>query len=165
MPLNRLAPRLRRSVEGLNLELEEVFVSEKPDDQHEVRLLSNADGNALFFAPGDLLLSPSRAMMKWRCCNYCWNSLLITCFLNIPALGYPRWPQGPCPCPEMQQWLSEWALPRPSGSLSPLSFSVPLSSRSVASVALKFPMSTEPISFVTITVSLSHGTPRLVLPH
>lgn len=36
MPLNRLAPRLRRSVEGLNLELEEVFVSEKPDDQHDV---------------------------------------------------------------------------------------------------------------------------------
>lgn len=37
MPLNRLAPRLQRSVEGLNLELEEVFVSEKTDDQHEVR--------------------------------------------------------------------------------------------------------------------------------
>lgn len=37
LPLNRLAPRLRRSVEGLNLELEEVFVSEKSEDQHEVR--------------------------------------------------------------------------------------------------------------------------------
>ncbi|PWA17773.1 hypothetical protein CCH79_00008334, partial [Gambusia affinis] len=36
MPLNRLAPRLRRSVEGLSLELEEVFVSEKPDDEHEI---------------------------------------------------------------------------------------------------------------------------------
>ncbi|KAM4535371.1 protein FAM117A isoform 1-T1 [Fundulus diaphanus] len=36
MPLNRLAPRLRRSVEGLSLELEEVFVSEKPDEQHEI---------------------------------------------------------------------------------------------------------------------------------
>ncbi|KAM8824796.1 protein FAM117A isoform 2-T2 [Synchiropus picturatus] len=36
IPLNRLAPRLRRSVEGLNLELEEVFVSEKPDDQQEI---------------------------------------------------------------------------------------------------------------------------------
>uniref|UniRef100_A0AAQ4PF97 Family with sequence similarity 117 member Aa n=1 Tax=Gasterosteus aculeatus aculeatus TaxID=481459 RepID=A0AAQ4PF97_GASAC len=35
-PLNRLAPRLRRSVEGLNLELEEAFVSEKPEDQHEI---------------------------------------------------------------------------------------------------------------------------------
>uniref|UniRef100_A0A671YCS2 Family with sequence similarity 117 member A n=1 Tax=Sparus aurata TaxID=8175 RepID=A0A671YCS2_SPAAU len=43
MPLNRLAPRLRRSVEGLNLELEEVFVSEKPDDQHE--LLDIPDGH------------------------------------------------------------------------------------------------------------------------
>ncbi|KAM9745809.1 LOW QUALITY PROTEIN: protein FAM117A [Menidia menidia] len=36
MPLNRLAPPLRRSVEGLSLELEEVFVSEKSDDQHEI---------------------------------------------------------------------------------------------------------------------------------
>uniref|UniRef100_A0A3Q0RH28 Family with sequence similarity 117 member A n=1 Tax=Amphilophus citrinellus TaxID=61819 RepID=A0A3Q0RH28_AMPCI len=36
VPLNRLAPRLRRSVEGLNLELEEVFVCEKQDDQHEI---------------------------------------------------------------------------------------------------------------------------------
>ncbi|CAL8304360.1 unnamed protein product [Merluccius merluccius] len=33
IPLNRLASRLRRSVEGLNLELEEVFVSEKSDEQ------------------------------------------------------------------------------------------------------------------------------------
>lgn len=41
MPLNRLAPRLRRSVEGLNLELEEVFVSEKTDDQHEVKPAEN----------------------------------------------------------------------------------------------------------------------------
>lgn len=40
MPLNRLATRLRRSVEGLNLELEEVFVSEKPIDQSEVSELS-----------------------------------------------------------------------------------------------------------------------------
>lgn len=45
MPLNRLAPRLRRSVEGLSLELEEVFVSEKPDDQHEVRKLIYAFEN------------------------------------------------------------------------------------------------------------------------
>lgn len=160
MPLNRLAPRLRRSVEGLNLELEEVFVSEKPDDQHEVRPLSNAHGNALTFVCPS---SPSRAMMKLRCYNYC--LVITTSFLNIPAFGYPRWPQGPCPCPEMQQWLSEWALPRPSGSLSPLSFSVPLSSRSIASITFKFPMSTEPISFVSITVSLSHGTSRLVLSH
>ncbi|XP_054596210.2 protein FAM117A isoform X2 [Nothobranchius furzeri] len=35
-PLNRLAPRLRRSIEGLSLELEEVFVSENADDQHEI---------------------------------------------------------------------------------------------------------------------------------
>ncbi|XP_048102936.1 protein FAM117A [Alosa alosa] len=35
-PLNRLAPRLRRSVEGLNLELEGVFVSEAPEEQHQI---------------------------------------------------------------------------------------------------------------------------------
>lgn len=40
LPLTRLAPRLRRSVEGLNLELEEVFVSEKPEEQQEVRGVS-----------------------------------------------------------------------------------------------------------------------------
>uniref|UniRef100_H2TWD3 Family with sequence similarity 117 member Aa n=1 Tax=Takifugu rubripes TaxID=31033 RepID=H2TWD3_TAKRU len=48
VPLNRLAPRLRRSVEGLNLELEEVFVSEKSGDQHEVRrppILDIPDGH------------------------------------------------------------------------------------------------------------------------
>uniref|UniRef100_A0A8C9XNY5 Family with sequence similarity 117 member A n=1 Tax=Sander lucioperca TaxID=283035 RepID=A0A8C9XNY5_SANLU len=39
IPLNRLAPRLRRSVEGLNLELEEVFVSEKPEDLHELCII------------------------------------------------------------------------------------------------------------------------------
>ncbi|XP_008327539.1 protein FAM117A isoform X2 [Cynoglossus semilaevis] len=43
MPLNRLATRLRRSVEGLNLELEEVFVSEKPIDQSEI--LDTPDGH------------------------------------------------------------------------------------------------------------------------
>ncbi|XP_076853121.1 protein FAM117A [Brachyhypopomus gauderio] len=36
LPLSRLAPRLRRSVEGLNLELEGVFVSEKPEEQHKI---------------------------------------------------------------------------------------------------------------------------------
>ncbi|XP_072549738.1 protein FAM117A [Salminus brasiliensis] len=36
LPLSRLAPRLRRSVEGLNLELEEVFVSESPEEQHKI---------------------------------------------------------------------------------------------------------------------------------
>jgi len=83
--------------------------------------------------------------------------------MNISDFGYPRWPQGPCPCPEMQQWLSEWALPGPlgSGSFPPLSFSVPLSSRSIASISIKFPFSVEPISFVSVTVSLCHGRARL----
>lgn len=47
IPLNRLATRLRRSVEGLNLELEEVFVSEKPDDdENEIsQILDIPDGH------------------------------------------------------------------------------------------------------------------------
>lgn len=36
IPLSRLAPRLRRSVEGLNLELEGVFVSETAKEQHKI---------------------------------------------------------------------------------------------------------------------------------
>ncbi|KAE8283483.1 Protein FAM117A [Larimichthys crocea] len=63
MPLNRLAPRLRRSVEGLNLELEEVFVSEKPDDQHDI--LDIPDGHRALFLSKDaavaLRVSPPRA--------------------------------------------------------------------------------------------------------
>lgn len=49
LPLSRLAPRLRRSVEGLNLELEEVFVSEKPDDQHGVSGVARV--SPMFTAP------------------------------------------------------------------------------------------------------------------
>ncbi|XP_023684972.1 protein FAM117A-like [Paramormyrops kingsleyae] len=36
LPLSRITPRLRHSVEGLNLELEGVFVSEEPEDQRSV---------------------------------------------------------------------------------------------------------------------------------
>ncbi|XP_051572342.1 protein FAM117A-like isoform X3 [Myxocyprinus asiaticus] len=36
IPLSRLAPRLRRSVEGLNLELEGVFVSETAKEHHKI---------------------------------------------------------------------------------------------------------------------------------
>ncbi|TRY96504.1 hypothetical protein DNTS_031544 [Danionella cerebrum] len=43
IPLSRLAPRLRRSVEGLNLELEGVFVSETAKEQHKV--LDAPDGH------------------------------------------------------------------------------------------------------------------------
>lgn len=45
VPLSRLTSRLRRSVEGLNLELEEVFVSEKRDDEHEVLMGISRDEN------------------------------------------------------------------------------------------------------------------------
>ncbi|XP_041851608.1 protein FAM117A isoform X1 [Melanotaenia boesemani] len=92
MPLNRLAPRLRRSVEGLSLELEEVFVSEKPDDQHEILDIPDghrapvpvqrcSSGSQSEPSPGPLdpsLLSPSQS----------------PCTLD-PALLSP--PSSPCP--------------------------------------------------------------------
>ncbi|XP_036391346.1 protein FAM117A-like [Megalops cyprinoides] len=43
VPLSRLTPRLRHSVEGLNLELEGVFVRETPEEQH--RILDVPDGH------------------------------------------------------------------------------------------------------------------------
>ncbi|XP_061837318.1 protein FAM117A [Nerophis lumbriciformis] len=75
VPLNRLASRLRRSVEGLNLELEEVFVSEKRDDQHEILDIPDghrapaplqrcSSGSQSESSPGPLdssLLSPSQS--------------------------------------------------------------------------------------------------------
>uniref|UniRef100_A0A3B3RFA0 Family with sequence similarity 117 member Ab n=1 Tax=Paramormyrops kingsleyae TaxID=1676925 RepID=A0A3B3RFA0_9TELE len=42
-PLVRLAPRLRHSIEGLNQELEGVFVREQPEEQH--RILDVPDGH------------------------------------------------------------------------------------------------------------------------
>ncbi|XP_077475888.1 protein FAM117A [Stigmatopora argus] len=75
VPLNRLASRLRRSVEGLNLELEEVFVSEKQEDQHEFLDIPDghrapapvqrcSSGSQSESSPGPLdlsLLSPSQS--------------------------------------------------------------------------------------------------------
>lgn len=106
LPLNRLAPRLRRSVEGLNLELEEVFVSEKTEDQHEVRPLSLSSG----------------------CCGFNHTPECLCLLLDGPDFGYPRWPPGARPRAEMQQWLPERALPWPPGSFPPVSLPVPLPS-------------------------------------
>ena len=98
IPLNRLASRLRRSVEGLNLELEEVFVSEKPEDQHEVRALSysfsalaiHSFQNANYITFG----TPSF-------CHFNWQFGILTFLLNVLDFGCPRWPQGTCSCPAM----------------------------------------------------------------
>uniref|UniRef100_A0A672HA92 Family with sequence similarity 117 member Aa n=1 Tax=Salarias fasciatus TaxID=181472 RepID=A0A672HA92_SALFA len=109
MPLNRLAPRLRRSVEGLNLELEEVFVSEKPDDDHEILDIPDghrapvpaqrcSSGSQSEPSPGPLdpsLLSPSQSPCPLD------PSLLSPsaspCPLN-PLLMTPS--QSPCPMGE-----------------------------------------------------------------
>ncbi|XP_041673052.1 protein FAM117A isoform X2 [Cheilinus undulatus] len=109
MPLNRLASRLRRSVEGLNLELEEVFVSEKIDDQHEILDIPDghrapnpaqrcSSGSQSEPSPGPLdpsLLSPSHSPCPLD------PSLLSPsnspCPLN-PSLLSPS--QSPCPIGE-----------------------------------------------------------------
>ncbi|XP_034567835.1 protein FAM117A isoform X2 [Notolabrus celidotus] len=109
IPLNRLASRLRRSVEGLNLELEEVFVSEKPSDQHEILDIPDghrapnpaqrcSSGSQSEPSPGPLdpsLLSPSHSPCPLD------PSLLSPsnspCPLN-PSLLSPS--QSPCPIGE-----------------------------------------------------------------
>ncbi|XP_029997220.1 RUN domain-containing protein 3A-like isoform X2 [Sphaeramia orbicularis] len=102
MPLNRLAPRLRRSVEGLNLELEEVFVSEKPDDQHEI--LDIPDGH--------------RAPVPAQRCSSGSQSEPSPGPLD-PSLLSPS--QSPSPCPLDPSLLSPSHSPGPlnPGLLSP----------------------------------------------
>uniref|UniRef100_A0A673VXV9 Family with sequence similarity 117 member Aa n=1 Tax=Salmo trutta TaxID=8032 RepID=A0A673VXV9_SALTR len=59
-PLSRLAPRLRRSVEGLNLELEGVFVSETPEDQHKVSMfIYSLSAWVPTVCPSPVVLDPS----------------------------------------------------------------------------------------------------------
>uniref|UniRef100_A0A673VMF3 Family with sequence similarity 117 member Aa n=1 Tax=Salmo trutta TaxID=8032 RepID=A0A673VMF3_SALTR len=96
-PLSRLAPRLRRSVEGLNLELEGVFVSETPEDQHKI--LDVPDGHRAPVPPSpasfdSALLSPSES----------------PCALN-PALLSPS--QSPCPMGEPDPVDCETVCPSP----------------------------------------------------
>ncbi|KAL6103132.1 fam117a [Pungitius sinensis] len=99
MPLNRLAPRLRRSVEGLNLELEEAFVSEKPEDQHEI--LDIPDGH--------------RAPVPVQRCSSGSQSEPSPGPLDLdPSLFSPS--QSPCPL--------DPSLLSPSNSPSPLNTSI-----------------------------------------
>uniref|UniRef100_A0A8C2ZR02 Family with sequence similarity 117 member A n=1 Tax=Cyclopterus lumpus TaxID=8103 RepID=A0A8C2ZR02_CYCLU len=104
-----LAPRLRRSVEGLNLELEEVFVSEKPDDRHEILDIPDghrapvpvqrcSSGSQSEPSPGPLDLDPSLLSPSQSPCPLD-PSLLSPSNspspLN-PSLLSPS--QSPCPC-------------------------------------------------------------------
>ncbi|KAM7371693.1 hypothetical protein PAMP_008907 [Pampus punctatissimus] len=135
MPLNRLAPRLRRSVEGLNLELEEVFVSEKPVDQHEILDIPDghrapvpaqrcSSGSQSEPSPGPLdhsLLSPSQSPCPLD------PSLLSPsnspCPLN-PSLLSPS--QSPCPMGEPGPVYCEILCPSPSTLFPSLALDPPL---------------------------------------
>ncbi|KAM9392042.1 protein FAM117A-like [Pholidichthys leucotaenia] len=126
MPLNRLASRLRRSVEGLNLELEEVFVSEKPDDEHEI--LDIPDGHRAPVpvqrcssssqsepSPGPLdpsLLSPSQSPCALETLHL--SSSSPSCVLN-PSLLTPS--QSPCHMEEPEPVDCEISFLSPSVSL------------------------------------------------
>lgn len=132
-PLNRLAPRLRRSVEGLSLELEEVFVSEKPDDQHEILDIPDghrapvpaqrcSSGSQSEPSPGPLdpsLLSPSQSPCPLD------SSLLSAssspCHLNASLLSPP-----PCPMLEPEPAECEVMCPSPSTSLPSFALEPPL---------------------------------------
>ncbi|XP_005468999.1 protein FAM117A isoform X3 [Oreochromis niloticus] len=135
MPLNRLAPRLRRSVEGLNLELEEVFVCEKQDDQHEILDIPDghrapapaqrcSSGSQSDPSPGPLdpsLLSPSQSPCIL-------DASLLTpsgspCPLN-PSLLSPS--QSPCTMGEPEPVDYEILCPSPSASLPSFALDPPL---------------------------------------
>ncbi|XP_040011845.1 protein FAM117A isoform X2 [Xiphias gladius] len=135
MPLNRLAPRLRRSVEGLNLELEEVFVSEKPDDQHEILDIPDghrapvpaqrcSSGSQSEPSPGPLdpsLLSPSQSPCPLD------PSLLSPS--NSPCALIPLLlssSQSPCPMGEPDPVDCETLCPSPSSSLPSFALDPPL---------------------------------------
>ncbi|XP_034075367.1 protein FAM117A isoform X1 [Gymnodraco acuticeps] len=141
MRLNRIAPRLRRSVEGLNLELEEAFVSEKPDDQHEVRqkILDIPDGHRAPVpvqrcssgsqsepSPGPLDLDPSLLSPSQSPCPLD-PSLLSPSNspspLN-PSLLSPS--QSPCPMGEPELLDCETLSPAPSTPLPLFALDPPL---------------------------------------
>uniref|UniRef100_UPI003AAC6C44 protein FAM117A n=1 Tax=Centroberyx gerrardi TaxID=166262 RepID=UPI003AAC6C44 len=160
MPLNRLAPRLRRSVEGLNLELEEVFVTEKPDDQHEIldvpdghrapvpaqRCSSGSQSEPSPAPPDPSLLSPSQSPCPLD------PSLLTPsqspCPLN-PSLLSPS--QSPCPMGEPEPVECETLCPSPSTSLPPFALDPPLlqppSSSSSSSTSSTSPRPNKTCSF------------------
>ncbi|XP_017274811.1 protein FAM117A isoform X1 [Kryptolebias marmoratus] len=135
MPLNRLAPRLRRSVEGLSLELEEVFVSEKPDDQHEildipdgrrapVPLQRCSSGSQSESSPGPLdpsLLSPSQSPCPLD------SSLVSPSSSPRPLSSSLLSPsQSPCPMGEPEPVDCETSCPSPSTSLPSFALELPV---------------------------------------
>ncbi|XP_054616476.1 protein FAM117A isoform X2 [Dunckerocampus dactyliophorus] len=135
VPLNRLASRLRRSVEGLNLELEEVFVSEKRDDQHQILDIPDghrapaplqrcSSGSQSESSPGPLdpsLLSPSQSPCRMD------PSLLSLSDspdpLN-PSLFSPS--QSPSPIGEQEPSACDILCPSPSTLFAPYGADPPL---------------------------------------
>uniref|UniRef100_A0A673KDY8 Protein FAM117A-like n=1 Tax=Sinocyclocheilus rhinocerous TaxID=307959 RepID=A0A673KDY8_9TELE len=98
IPLSRLAPRLRRSVEGLNLELEGVFVSETAKEQHKI--LDVPDGHrapvpaqryssASQSDPSPAQLSPSHSPYMVVCGPLCLPSSPPLC-ISEPPSSSPR---------------------------------------------------------------------------
>ncbi|XP_069572334.1 protein FAM117A isoform X1 [Brachyistius frenatus] len=133
IPLNKLAPRLRRSVEGLNLELEEVFVSEKPDDQLEILDIPDghrapvpaqrcSSGSQSEPSPGPLdpsLISPSQS----------------PCPLDLSLLSPPSSPR-----PSNPSLLSPLRSPCPMGHPEPVDGENSCASTSLPSLALDPPL-------------------------
>nr|XP_020461103.1 protein FAM117A-like [Monopterus albus] len=131
MPLNRLAPRLRRSVEGLNLELEEVFVSEKPDeildipDGHRAPVPAQrcSSGSQSEPSPGPLdpsLLSPSQSpcpldpLLLSPSSSPCpLNSELLSPSQSPCLMGEPELVECETPCPSPSTLLPSFALDPP----------------------------------------------------
>ncbi|KAM9780588.1 protein FAM117A [Neosynchiropus ocellatus] len=134
IPLNRLAPRLRRSVEGLNLELEEVFVSEKPDDQLEILDIPDghrapapvqrcSSGSQSEPSPGPLdpsLLSPSQSPCPL-------DPSLLSPPDSPSPLNSPSPPQSPCRMVEPDAGSCEILCPSPASLLPSMTLLPPRS--------------------------------------
>lgn len=99
-PLSRLAPRLRRSVEGLNLELEGVFVSETPEDQHKVSMFKYSQSA---WVPAGLVSLSQPSMDPL-------DSPIDRQLAHISL----QWPVShsltvPSPCSPVRSWMSQMA--------------------------------------------------------
>lgn len=100
VPLSRLAPRLRRSVEGLNLELEGVFVSETPEDQHKVSMFKYSQSA---WVPAGLVSLSQPSMDPL-------DSPIDRQLAHISL----QWPVShsltvPSPCSPVRSWMSQMA--------------------------------------------------------
>lgn len=94
-PLSTLVPQLRCSVEGLNQELEGMFICQPPHPQHRVNATNREKIHLLRKEALNIMVTVITCVKQ--------------CFIPILAASRsPRWSPGSSPSTELQQWISEW---------------------------------------------------------